>query len=205
MPRPQSRSRTPCPLTFFFLAPPGRKYIDGVATEEPLFGPNFPPVAGSLVGGDTDMHVGSYGNMQNRPGNDDYLPFSFVPIVSAQYNRNPGLWARQEREILERQLALINSYRQGQFGRKASRPTQPRSHRSSRTKPIHEFYPKQHVIDAFDPSVALVSEPSHSSGGANHNIDCHVIQDNLPSLATPGSNSKALKAGWKGQMLDLEQ
>ncbi|KAJ5470855.1 hypothetical protein N7530_008212 [Penicillium desertorum] len=161
------------------LFPPQDSVTD-VATDEPLFGPVHPPSAEALVEEHMNSHMAIFRNKLNKPTRDEYLlALSCVPIVSTQYNRNPGAWAREERETLERQMAMMNRYRPGDYESKLKKiapapvkrlGTQPRVQRT-RVKRTPKSTPKQ--------------------------------QDYSPPTETLGSNAKALKADWKGQMLDL--
>ncbi|THC94382.1 hypothetical protein EYZ11_006143 [Aspergillus tanneri] len=121
---------------------PRHEPLADVATDVPLFGPVPPPSAAALVEQHINSHMARFENKLNKPTRDEYLlALSCVPIVSAQYNRNPAAWAKEERETLERQLVMMNHY--------------------------------------------------------------DSINDYSPPLETLGGNAKALKADWKGQMLDL--
>ncbi|KAJ5539190.1 hypothetical protein N7513_007522 [Penicillium frequentans] len=158
--------------------------------EQPLFGPiHSSPEA--VVEQHITSHMARFDSKRNKPTRDEYLlALSCVPIVSTQYNRNPVAWAREERETLERQLALMNRYRPTDLAAKlkkiAPAPKKaamtPRVQRT-RVKRTPKSTPKQQTMDTFDSPLAL--------------------QDFSPPLDTLGSNAKALKADWKGQMLDL--
>jgi hypothetical protein len=53
--------------------------------------------------------ITSFQDNVNKPTHEEYqLDLSFVPVVSTNYNRNPGAWAMKEREILERQLSVTS-------------------------------------------------------------------------------------------------
>lgn len=184
---------------------------DSMAGEEPLFGPIPPPTAEALVEHHINSHMARFENKRNKPTRDEYLlALSCVPIVSTQYNRNPAAWAREERETLERQLVMMNRYRPGELEAKLKKiapapvrkvgvapPRVPRT----RIKRTPKSTPKQQALDTFD------SPPSASKprvlGTTRDDTDFHALQDFSPPLDTLGSNAKALKADWKGQMLDL--
>lgn len=150
-------------------------------------------------------------NKRNKPTRDEYLlALSCVPIVSTQYNRNPAAWAREERETLERQLVLMNRYRPGDLEAKLKKiapaparrigvapPRVPRI----RVKRTPKSTPKQHALDSFD-SPPSASKP-RALGTNRDDTDFHALKDFSPPLDTLGGNAKALKADWKGQMLDL--
>jgi hypothetical protein len=79
--------------------------------------------------------------------------------------------------------------------------TQPRVQRT-RVKRTPKSTPKQQVLDTFDSPLMSVSKP-RALGTNRDDTDFHSLPDFSPPLETLGSNAKALKADWKGQMLDL--
>ncbi|KAJ5293319.1 uncharacterized protein N7443_009272 [Penicillium atrosanguineum] len=181
------------------------------ASDEPLFGPIPPPAAEALVAHHMNSHMARFENKRNKPTRDEYLlALSCVPIVSTQYNRNPAAWAREERETLERQMVLMNRYRPGDLEAKLKKiapaparrigvapPRVPRI----RVKRTPKSTPKQHALDSFD-SPPSASKP-RALGTNRDDTDFHALKDFSPPLDTLGGNAKALKADWKGQMLDL--
>ena len=178
------------------------------ASDEPLFGPIHPPSAEALVEQHINSHMARFDNKRNKPTRDEYLlALSCVPIVSTQYNRNPAAWAREERETLERQLVLMNRYRPGDLAAKlkriapapAKKAAAPRVQRT-RIKRTPKSTPQQQTLDSLDSPPA--SKP-RALGTNRDDTDFHALQDFSPPLETLGSNAKALKADWKGQMLDL--
>ena len=191
------------------LFPPQESLTD-VATDEPLFGPVHPPSAEALVERHIDSHMALFRNKVNKPTRDEYLlALSCVPIVSTQYNRNPGAWAREERETLERQLVMMNRYRsdyEPRLKKIAPAPAkksgiQSRMQPRPRVRRTPKSTPKQQVFDTFDPPPSI-SKP-RALGTNRDDTDYHSLMDYSPPLETLGSNVKALKADWKGQMLDL--
>lgn len=186
---------------------------DSVAREEPLFGPIPPPAAEALVEQHINSHMARFENKRNKPTRDEYLlALSCVPIVSTQYNRNPAAWAREERETLERQLVLMNRYRplgepEARLKKIAPAPMKkvaggtPRVPRT-RVKRTPKSTPKQQTLDSFDTSPTSASKP-RALGTNRDDTDFHSLPDYSPPLETLGGNAKALKADWKGQMLDL--
>jgi len=186
---------------------------DSVAREEPLFGPIPPPAAEALVEQHINSHMARFENKRNKPTRDEYLlALSCVPIVSTQYNRNPAAWAREERETLERQLVLMNRYRplgepEARLKKIAPAPMKkvaggtPRVPRT-RVKRTPKSPPKQQTLDSFDTSPTSASKP-RALGTNRDDTDFHSLPDYSPPLETLGGNAKALKADWKGQMLDL--
>ncbi|KAJ5136985.1 hypothetical protein N7448_005539 [Penicillium atrosanguineum] len=161
------------------------------ASDEPLFGPIPPPAAEALVAHHMNSHMARFENKRNKPTRDEYLlALSCVPIVSTQYNRNPAAWAREERETLERQMPppgeLVWPLRVFPESESSAPPNLP---------------PKQHALDSFD-SPPSASKP-RALGTNRDDTDFHALKDFSPPLDTLGGNAKALKADWKGQMLDL--
>ncbi|KAJ6128359.1 hypothetical protein N7471_009576 [Penicillium samsonianum] len=185
--------------------------VTDVATDEPLFGPVHPPSAEALVEEHMNSHMAIFRNKLNKPTRDEYLlALSCVPIVSTQYNRNPAAWAREERETLERQMAMMNRYRSGDYEPKLKKiapapvkrsGTQPRVQRT-RVKRTPKSTPKQQVFDNFEPPKTPLTKP-RALGTNRDDTDYHSLKDYSPPAETLGSNAKALKADWKGQMLDL--
>ncbi|KAJ6001775.1 hypothetical protein N7522_007002 [Penicillium canescens] len=173
---------------------PRQDSITDVTTDEPLFGP-VNPTAEALMEQHINSHMARFANKVNKPTRGEYLlALSCVPIVSTQYNRNPAAWAREERETLERQLVMMNRYRPDDEPKlkkiaPASKKlgTQPRVQRT-RVKRTPKSTPKQ--------------QP-RALGTNRDDTDFHSLPDFSPPLETLGSNAKALKADWKGQMLDL--
>ena len=193
---------------------PRHDSVADVATDEPLFGPMLPPTAEALIEQHINTHMASFENKLNKPTRDEYLlALSCVPIVSTQYNRNPVAWAKEERETLERQLAMMNRCRPGVLEAKLKRiapaPTkrtiisQPRVQRTHRVKRTPRSTPKHKVIDSFDLSAMSSSKAPRALGTNRDDTDYNSLEDLSPPVSTLGSNAKALKADWKGQMLDL--
>ncbi|KAJ5836151.1 hypothetical protein N7447_002177 [Penicillium robsamsonii] len=183
----------------------------GSPRDPPLFGPVHPPSAEALVEEHMNSHMAMFRNKLNKPTRDEYLlALSCVPIVSTQYNRNPAAWAREERETLERQMVMMNRYRPGDYEPKLKKiapapakrlGTQPRVQRT-RVKRTPKSTPKQQVFDNFDPPQTPLTKP-RVLGTNRDDTDYHALKDYSPPAETLGSNAKALKADWKGQMLDL--
>ncbi|KAL4786670.1 hypothetical protein BJX76DRAFT_80278 [Aspergillus varians] len=191
---------------------PRHESISEIA-DEPLFGPMLPSSPEALMEQHINSHMARFQNKLNKPTRDEYLlALSCVPIVSAQYNRNPAAWAKEERETLERQLVMMNRHRpelsDGRLKRIAPAPTkrvvpaQPRVQRTPRVKRTPKSTPKQKALDSFDVHTPN-SKPSRTIGTSRDDTDFSSIKDYSPSLEILGGNAKALKADWKGQMLDL--
>jgi hypothetical protein len=185
-----------------------------VATDEPLFEPVLAPAAEALVDQHIKSHMARFENKLNKPTRDEYLlALSCVPIVSTQYNRNPAAWAKQERETLERQLAMMSRYRPQADNNKlkkiapapAKRTTvsQPRVQRPSRPKRTPKSTPNQKALDSFDLPTSSAQKPFRIIGMNRDDTDYNSLKDYSPPIATLGGNTKGLKADWKGQMLDL--
>ncbi|KAE8144636.1 hypothetical protein BDV25DRAFT_166366 [Aspergillus avenaceus] len=185
-----------------------------VATDEPLFGPMLPPATEALVEQHINTHMARFENKLNKPTHDEYLlALSCVPIVSAQYNRNPGAWAKQERETLERQLGMMKRCRPDALETKLKKiapapakrtvPAQPRTQRTPRVKRTPRSTPKQKALDTFELTPQSSNKQPRSIGTNRDDTDYNSINDYSPPLDTLGGNAKALKADWKGQMLDL--
>ena len=188
--------------------------VAGVATDEPLFGPMIQPTAEALVDQHINSHMARFENKLNKPTRDEYLlALSCIPIVSAQYNRNPVAWAKEERETLERQLAMMNRHHARASDvklkkiapgpAKGSTTSQSRVQRIGRVKRTPRSTPKQKTFDSFDMTPSSVSKTPRALGTNRDDTDYNSIEDYSPPLETLGGNAKALKADWKGQMLDL--
>ena len=142
------------------------------------------------------------------PTKEEY--FLAVSCVAKGYNRNPAAWLRREREWL-------NSH-YGNSGR-IKKPFASASRRAApapivgmkRPKPASVIAriprvkrtPKAKVYDSFDPLEPLSPKAPRQPTNRD-DVDYHSLPDFSPPLSTlPKGNNKALKADWKGQMLDL--
>lgn len=182
-------------------------------TDEPLFGPELVPGAEALV----DKHMASRPRRLHGkadPTRDEYLlALSCVPIVSTNYNRNPGAWAFREREILERQLSMMTKFHpDAANGLKkiAPAPTKKSNNNStqraprSRPKRTPKNTPKQKNLDTFDgPVPAAAAKQARVIGTNRDDTDYNSLPDFSPPISSLRGNTKGLKADWKGQMLDL--
>lgn len=185
--------------------------LGAAASDEPLFGPVQPSTAEVLFESHISSHMAHFEGKRNKPTRDEYrLALSCVSIVSTQYNRNPAAWAREERETLERQMVLMNRQRprdlDARLKKIAPAPVKktgltPARVARPRIKRTPKSTPKQHTLDTFD-SPPSASKP-RAPGTNRDDTDFHAIQDFSPPSEMLGSNAKALKADWKGQMLDL--
>lgn len=185
-----------------------------IIADEPLFAPMLPPAAEALVDQHINNHMARFENKLNKPTRDEYLlALSCVPVVSAQYNRNPGAWAKEERATLERQLILMHrpqpQMSEAKLKKIAPAPAkrtltgQSRLQRTTRVKRAPKQTPKQKTLDSFDSPPSSCNKASRALGTNRDDTDYDLIKDYAPSLETLGGNAKALKADWKGQMLDL--
>ncbi|PYH89665.1 SWIRM domain protein [Aspergillus ellipticus CBS 707.79] len=192
---------------------PRHESLTDITSDEPLFGPMLPPSAEALVDQHINTHMARFETKLNKPTRDEYLlALSCVPIVSAQFNRNPAAWAREERETLERQLIMMNRCRpralEAKLKKIAPAPTkkamaaQIRVPRTPRVKRTPKSTPNQKVFNTFN-SPPLSAKPSRTIGTNRDDTDYSSINDYSPSISTLGTNTKALKADWKGQVLDL--
>ncbi|RHZ43344.1 uncharacterized protein CDV56_100567 [Aspergillus thermomutatus] len=195
---------------------PHHDSLTDVATDEPLFGQILPPPAEVLMEQHIDSHMARFDNKVNKPTRDEYLlALSCVPVVSAQYNRNPAAWAKEERETLERQLFMMNRCRPKILDAKLKKiapapskravATQPRAQRTPRAKRSPKSTPHQKAHESFDLPAPTSTRPPRGIGTNRDDTDYTSIMDFSPSPETLGGNAKALKADWKGQMLDLGQ
>lgn len=176
--------------------------------------------AAALVDQHIISHMARFENKRNKPTREEYLlALSCVPVVSTQYNRNPAAWAREERETLERQLVLMNRTRPADLDARLKKiapapakkvgvvpPRVPRT----RVRRTPKSTPKQQPLDSFDSSPH--NHHHHSSpqsakpralGTNRDDTDFNALQDFSPPMEILAGNTKALKADWKGQMLDL--
>ncbi|PGH16892.1 hypothetical protein AJ80_05036 [Polytolypa hystricis UAMH7299] len=192
----------------------------------PLFGPAQAPAAEALVEKHMASHMSRFDNKLNKPTREEYLfALSCVPVVSTKYNQNPGLWARQERDILDRQLAMMNKYRQpltptttnGNLKRLAPAPSTRRSHATTaasgsrsapkpRARRTPRSTPRERPLDSFEGTTSTASatpKPARVIGTNKDEAHYKDIPDFCPPLSTLRGNTKGLKADWKGQMLDL--
>ncbi|EED15097.1 SWIRM domain protein Fun19, putative [Talaromyces stipitatus ATCC 10500] len=192
---------------------PRNEPASDVHSDEPLFGPVLASAAEALIDQHMNSHMERFHNKVNKPTRDEYmLALSCVPIVSTQYNRNPIAWAREERETLERQMAMMDrvEYRPSNLKRLAPAPSkkttsnsQPRPTKVSRPRRTPKSTPQQRVLDTFDIEYSPSTKPLRTIGTNRDDTDYNSLKDYSPPLETLGGNTKGLKADWKGQMLDL--
>lgn len=194
---------------------PRQDSVVDVVTDEPLFEPMLPPTAEALIEQHINTHMARFDNKLNKPTRAEYLlALSCVPIVSTQYNRDPIAWAREERETLERQLIMMNrcgpkkGALESKLKRIAPAPTKravashQRVQRTPRVKRTPRSTPKSKALDSFDVSTPNTKAP-RVLGTNRDDTDYNSLEDLSPPISTLGGNMRALKADWKGQMLDL--
>ncbi|KAL1960020.1 hypothetical protein VTO42DRAFT_688 [Malbranchea cinnamomea] len=131
--------------------------------------------------------------------------------VVAAYNDNPGAYAKQEREYLDKQSLLMKFRlkkiapapvkRSQLYGVSAARPQrQPRSKRSPKSTPL------QKPLDSFNATPTPTrATPKPRIGATRDDTHYDSLPDFSPPVETLGDNPKALKVEWKGQPLDLSQ
>ena len=192
---------------------PRNESVPDVHNDEPLFGPVLPSAAEALIDQHMNSQMERFHTKVNKPTRDEYrLALSCVPIVAAQYNRDPLAWAREERETLERQMAMMDrvEYRPSNFKRLAPAPSkkttttaQSRASKTSRPRRTPKSTPQQRALDTFEIEYSPSSKPLRTIGTNRDDTDYNSLKDFSPPLETLAGNTKGLKADWKGQMLDL--
>lgn len=182
-----------------------------IASDEPLFPQDsVDPVAQSLI--TQHMRSPDFANLQSKPAREDYeLAVSFVSTVYQSYNKNPRAWYLQEREFEQRYgrpsgvqkrpalKKLVPAPSSGPRRQKVALPRLPRAPRAPKRTP------QARVYDTFDVFAPVSASPRPARAITNRDdTDYNALIDYSPSLDTlPKGNSKALKADWKGQVLDL--
>ena len=202
------------------LFPPRDPTADAMTDGPPLFAPMLPPSTDSLVDQHINSHMAGFKDKLNKPTRDEYLlALSCVPIVSAQYNRSPSSWARKERETLERQMFMMNRYpstavvdarkKKKTVNTSTKRRPAQNQQRVQRTPRIKHHTPRpiapvQKDVDSFEtPASGNSRAPPRPFGTYRDDTDYNSINDYSPPIESLGGNAKALKADWKGQMIDL--
>lgn len=186
-------------------------------TSQALFspGPEPPSHLDDVITQHMSMQMGRFRHSYTKPTRDEYrLALSCVPIVETSYVRSPAKWAQQERRILDERFA--NAHRVWKrpskmqlpaiapaISRQAnksstSRPRQPRLPRTPKRTPVNR--PLESFNDNGSGSAKRVI------GTSRDDVDFDALPDLAPPLETlSASNPKALKADWRGQMLDLSR
>lgn len=160
------------------------------------------------------MQSPDYTRLQTKPSRDDYeLAISFRSIVFESALKNPRAWRERERKFEEyygrsagvqkrqtlKKLAPAPSARPRQQKMALPRlpPRTPRVPKAKRT-------PQTQIIDSFDYSPAAASPKPVRLATNRDDTDYNALPDYCPPLDTlPKGNPKALKAEWKGTVLDL--
>ncbi|KAI9754296.1 MAG: hypothetical protein M4579_004760 [Chaenotheca gracillima] len=196
--------------------------------EQPLFPPA--PVEPSTTAGPLDskidqlvdqhmtMHLAQFRTPASKPTRDEYLlALSCVPVVSKRYAENPNKWLQQERRILDERFSKANRVWKrpspttlaklapappsGDIKKRSPAVRAPRAPRAPRTP---KRTPQSKVHDSFDSGIS--GSPKRVIGTSREDTDFNALPDYCPPLSTlPNNNVKALKADWKGQMLDLSR
>jgi hypothetical protein len=178
-----------------------------VALDEPLF-PQEPvdPVAQELIR--KHMKSSSFANLPLKPAREDYeLAASFVSTVYKSYNKDPRGWWAQERAFDQRYGRPTGVQKRAPLKKLAPAPSTrqkmplPRLVRPPRAP---KRTPQAQILDSFDQSPASVSPKPPRPATNRDDSDYNALPNFSPPLETlPKGNNKALKADWKGQMLDL--
>ena len=158
------------------------------------------------------MESSRYARLQSKPVRADYeLVVSFQSTVFAQAIKNPRRWWEQERR-------LDRYY--GKPSRVAKRPTlkklapapssKARQHKVALPKivraprtPKPKRTPQTQPLDSFDVQPPSASPKPARPATNRDDTDYNALPDFSPPLDTLKGNTKALKAEWKGTVLDL--
>ncbi|EEP78327.1 conserved hypothetical protein [Uncinocarpus reesii 1704] len=180
---------------------------------EPLFGPELaPPAAQALV----EKHIAkrkSTGRVKFQPPTrDEYmLALACASRVITNYNRNPGAWAKKERQIFDRQWDTLHPKTHesnSKFKKLAPAPGRKgqssggRVSKPQRAKRTPRSTPKSKALDSFESTPARSAPKPRVIGTNRDDTDYNSLPDYSPPLATL-RGTKGLKADWKGQVLDL--
>ncbi|KAI5287145.1 hypothetical protein KEM54_006210 [Ascosphaera aggregata] len=167
-----------------------------------------------------------------KPSRDEYMfALSCVPVVSKLYNKDPVAWHQREQEILQRQLCLIaprnpaaaaatmgvgmtgiSATAAGQHKRIPPVKKPPVSATARLPKPrvrrtTPRSTPRPRTENVYEPryQVPTSPKPVRPIGTSRDDVDYNSLPDYSPPTDKLQGNSKALKADWKGQMLDLSR
>lgn len=210
------------------LYPPSESGTDH--TSDPLFPPEQNQVSKEdrLITSHIDTHMQQFEGKVNKPTFEEYkLALSCVPVVSREYNKNPGAWLMKEREYLEEQFRAVRRHRDltqaRQFKSLAPAPARrkepapmkvakkprvnratpvPRAPRQSNAR-TPKATPKATIFDSFN-SPYYTPPKSRNSGERAEDTNYEAIEDFCPPLDSLGGNTKGLKAEWKGAGLPLD-
>jgi hypothetical protein len=158
------------------------------------------------------MESSRYARLQSKPVRADYeLVVSFQSTVFAQAMKNPRRWWEQERRLdryygkpsrvakrpVLKKLAPAPSSKARQ--QKVALPKVVRAPRTPKPKRT----PQIQMLDSFDVQPASASPKPARPATNRDDTDYNALPDFSPPLETLKGNSKALKAEWKGTVLDL--
>lgn len=164
------------------------------------------------------MHMDQFRDAVNKPTREEYLlALSCIPIASKKHAENPRRWLQQERRILNEHFGGANRIwkkpKNAQLAKIAPAPVAGlksqgtikqavRHTRTPRTPRPAKQTPPSKILDAFEGGNA--GTPRRVIGTSREDTDFNSLPDYSPPLSTlPKNNPKALKAEWRGQMLDL--
>jgi hypothetical protein len=179
--------------------------------------PLFPQESTEAISQDAiakHMKSSDYARLQSKPSREDYeLVVSFRSTVFDSAFKNPRAWREQERKF-EQHYGRPTGVQKPQALKKlapapSSRPRQPKMAltrlppRAPRV-PKAKRTPQSQIHDSFDYSPAAVTPKPARPATNRDDTDYNALPDYCPPLDTlPKGNPKALKAEWKGTVLDL--
>ncbi|TKA73812.1 hypothetical protein B0A49_02078 [Cryomyces minteri] len=168
-----------------------------------------------------ERHIAASGSPkeESKPSRDDYV--LAVSCVWASYNRNPAAYLRRERAFLSAQSNRVEKPASRVLKKIAPAPSikirrqkmptlapRPRAFRTQRTP---KSTPLEYVLNSFDysfdtpASTATTPRPPKAPKLVTNrdDVDYNALPDYSPPLSSLPAGNKALKADWKGQILDL--
>jgi len=189
----------------------------GIPEDLPLFVPSSQElVEDAIVSHHIATNDGIFQGKIAKPTREEYKVLLGVSQVMKMFTRDPKAWMRREDDALEafraarrratnplaaapRKLAPAPSG----VKKQRSGPVAPRIPRVPRAPPKRT--PPTVLLDSFDSYRSPVSPPKAPRAPTTRDdSDYQSLPDFSPPLSTlPKGNSNALKADWKGQMLDL--
>lgn len=187
-----------------------------IAPDEPLFPQSSQestePASQDVIA--EHMKSPKYASLESKPSRADYeLAVSLQSTVYEQYNKNPRAWWKQEREFdnyygrptgVQKRTPLkklapapSSKPRQQKVALPRLPPRPPRAPKAKRT-------PQSQILDSFDSYPSSASPRPARQPNNREDSDYNALPDFCPPLDTlPQSNSKSLKADWKGPSLDI--
>jgi hypothetical protein len=158
------------------------------------------------------MESSRYARLQSKPVRADYeLVVSFQSTVFAQASKNPRQWWEQERRLdryygkpsrVTKRPALKKLAPAPSHKARQQKVALPKVVRAPRT-PKPKRTPQAQILDSFDFQPASASPKPARPATNRDDTDYNALPDFSPPLDTLKGNSKALKAEWKGTVLDL--